>query len=151
MEQQFEVGLVLKDGYAFDVDFRQSGTNLLRVDEPPPLGAGSGPNPVRLLAAAVGNCMGASLLFCLQRSRTTVSDLRVDVSGTIERNERGRFRVTQMQVHLHPTVAAGGEHAFERCLGLFEDFCIVGQSVRQGIDLHVEVSSNSSNPVLSGD
>lgn len=55
------VRLTLEDGYRFRADF---GPDLpaLVMDEPAPLGSGSGPNAAALLGAAVGNCLGASLL-----------------------------------------------------------------------------------------
>ena len=73
---RFEVGLTLRDGYAFTVDFAAGEGPPLVVDELPPLGEANGPNPARLLAAAVGSCLSASLLFCLRKSRVEVSQLR---------------------------------------------------------------------------
>ena len=46
-----------------------------------------------------------------------------------------------MHVKLHPDVAAGDVERMSRCLGLFEDFCIVTQSVRDGVDVQVEVAA----------
>ncbi len=59
----FSVQLRLLDGYKFEIDFGDAGH--LFSDEPPPLGEGEGPNPSRLLAAAVANCLAASLLFAV--------------------------------------------------------------------------------------
>lgn len=140
-DREFAVTLDLKDGYRFDVDFQQEGVPGLVMDEPDPLGAGAGPNAVRVLGAAIGNCLGASLLFCLRRSHIEVGSLRVDVTGTVVRNEAGRYRVGEVRVKLHPDVAAADVEGMGRCLDLFEDFCIVTQSVRDGVAVQVEVAS----------
>jgi organic hydroperoxide reductase OsmC/OhrA len=146
MEQDFSIALDWKRGYEFSVDFEREGVPPLLTDEPPPLGGGGGPNPARLLAAAIGNCMSASLKYCLDRSRVELLDLRVRVRGSIVRNEQGRFRVGSMQVLLEPTLAGEDVARIGRCLEIFEDFCIVGQSVRQGIDLSVEVAPRAGVP-----
>lgn len=136
---EFAVQLQLEEGYRFSVDFGQAFPPLV-MDEPEPLGHGEGPNASRVLGAAIGNCLGASLLFCLQRSKVEVKDLRVEVAGTIERNENGRFRIAGVRVRLMPGIAAGDRERIERCLDVFEDYCIVTQSVRKGIDVQVEVN-----------
>ncbi len=144
-EQRFTLTLTLKDGYAFDVDFEQEGVPPLLLDEPPPLGAGQGPNPARLLGAAVGSCLGASLLFCLRKSHIDVQQLRTTVEGTLVRNEQGRLRIGEIKVRLAPQVAADQRDRMGRCLELFEDFCIVTESVRHGIAVDVQVQP-SANP-----
>jgi organic hydroperoxide reductase OsmC/OhrA len=144
MQQEFSITLDLKRDYQFSVDFEQEGVPALLTDEPPPLGEGAGPNPARLLAAAVGNCMSASLKFCLSRSRIEVLDMKAVVEGTMVRNERGRFRVGSMRVRIEPVVAPDDVERMSRCLEMFEDFCIVGQSVRDGIDIAVEVAPNAA-------
>lgn len=141
----FDLGLTLRDGYAFTVDFDTPNVGPLTIDETPPLGAGTGPNPARVLGAAVGSCLGASLLFCLRKSHIDVKGLRVAVTGTIERNERGRLRIGEIKVRLAPDVPAEQRDRMSRCLGLFEDFCIVTGSVRQGIAVGVEVEGASTN------
>lgn len=138
---RFEVGLTLRDGYAFTVDFAEGEGPPLVVDELPPLGEANGPNPARLLAAAVGSCLSASLLFCLRKSRVEVSQLRTTVSGTIVRNERGRLRIGGIRVRLAPEVSAEQRARMGRCLDLFQDFCIVTESVREGIAVDVAVEN----------
>ncbi len=147
--KEFAVQLQLEEGYRFSVDLGQAWPALV-MDEPEPLGHGAGPNAARVLGAAVGNCLGASLLFCLQRSKVEVHDLRVDVAGTVERNEKGRFRITGLRVRLLPGVAGaeGVQDRIDRCIGLFEDYCIVTQSVRQGIDVQVEVAPATLSPTV---
>ena len=136
--REFALTLTQEEGYRYVVDF---GDDLpdLAVDEPAPLGAGSGPNAARLLGAAIGNCLAASLAFCLQRSRIELRGMSVAVRGTIVRNEQGRFRVGQVDVRLAPDVAAEDHERMQRCLGVFEDFCIVTQSVRNGLQVDVAV------------
>ena len=104
MQQEFSITLDWREGYEFSVDFEQEGVPDLLTDEPPPLGEGGGPNPARLLAAAVGNCMSASLKFCLDRAHLELEDLKTTVDGTIVRNERGRLRIGSLRVRLEPTL-----------------------------------------------
>lgn len=138
-EQGFRVDMALSGGYEVQVDFGVPGVGTLTVDEPPPLGGGEGPNPARLLAAAVGSCMSASLLFCLRRAHLDAPRLRTRVEGTLVRNERGRMRIGGLRVTLLPGMEPEDAARAARCLELFEDFCIVGQSVRAGIPLEVRV------------
>jgi organic hydroperoxide reductase OsmC/OhrA len=138
-EGERSVSMVLEHDYQFLVDFNEPGLLPLLVDEPEPLGDGAGPGATRLLAAAVGNCLSASLLFCLRRARIDVEAMRTSVSGSVERNEKGRLRMHGMTVRIEPTVPEDQRARMRRCLELFEDFCVVTQSVREGINVEVEV------------
>lgn len=132
------VHVELEEGYRFRVDFGD-GRGVLWMDEPAPLGDGSGPNAAAVLGAAVANCLSASLLFCLRKARVEVRSLGADVEVTSSRNERGRLRVSGVRVQLHPELAPGNEGRVERCLQLFEDFCVVTEAVRGGIEVDVTV------------
>ena len=133
--------LSLKDNYAFTVDFGGSGIPPITIDETSPLGHDKGPDPSRLLATAIAGCLGASLLFCLRKSRIDVPAMRTDVQVTSGRNERGRLRVQKVGVRLAPTVPADQQERMARCLEVFEDFCVVTAAVRDGITIDVAVDT----------
>jgi organic hydroperoxide reductase OsmC/OhrA len=136
------VTMALQDGYRFLVDLQQEGVAGLLLDEPEPLGGGRGPNAARVLAAAVGNCLSASALFCLRKARVDVRGMRTTVDASLVRTGRGRLRVGAIGVRIRPTVAAADLGRIGRCLALFEDYedyCVVTQSVRDGLDVAVRV------------
>lgn len=135
----FRVELERVDGYEFRATFPGADHDVIVVDEPPPLGKDSGPNAARVLAVAVGNCLSASLLLCLQKSRVEVHELRTSIEGTLAKNEQGRWRIERLRVSIHaPGVP---EDKLARCRALFEDYCIVTQSVRAGLKVDVEVKT----------
>lgn len=145
MSEHFAVSLAQWENFQFLVDFNQDGVADLLTDEPEPLGAGKGPNPARILAAAVGNCLGSSLLFCLRKSKVDVKGMKVVVEGDMERNETGRMRIRQMRVRVEPSLAPEDAERIGRCAELYEDFCIVTQSIRHGVDVAVELAVSSAD------
>jgi organic hydroperoxide reductase OsmC/OhrA len=145
-DEVFSVTMRLQDSYRFLVDFGQEGVPELVMDEPPPLGEGTGPNAARVLAAAVGNCLSASALYCLRRAHIDVEGMRTTVEGSLERNTVGRLRMRAVRVLIEPVVAEADRPRMRRCLELFEDFCVVTQSVRAGIDVRVDVETTPSTP-----
>jgi uncharacterized OsmC-like protein len=139
-EREQQVSLSLIRDYEFKVSFDTiPAAGDLQADEPAPLGGGNGPNASALLSAAVGNCLAASLAFCLRKSRVELTGLDVRVNTQIVRNDAGRFRIGGIRVHLRPGLAAADPARFARCRELFEDFCIVTASVRQGIPIEISV------------
>ena len=138
-DESFSFTMDLQDGYRFLVNFEQEGIPDLLMDEPEPLGDGTGPNAARVLAAAIGNCLSASALYCLRRAKIEVHGIHTTVSGTLERNDAGRMRVSGIRVLIEPVVEDSEQPRMQRCLELFEDFCVVTQSVRAGINVEVDV------------
>ena len=126
-------------GFDFRVHFDKERYADLHIDEPAPLGGDTAPNPVRILAAAIGDCLSASLVFCLKRRKVDVTGLRSEVRVQLVRNERKRLRVGKIDVAIHPGTPIP-EEALQACLESFEDFCVVTQSVREGIDVAVNVT-----------
>lgn len=124
--------------YRFDIAFG-AGLPVLRGDEPPPLGAGTGPSPVQLLAAAVGQCLGSSLLFALRKYRQQPEPIGVEVDAEVGRNAEGRLRVLALHARLTLGVPAAALEHLDRVLGSFEAYCTVTQSVNAGIAVTVSV------------
>ena len=125
------------EGFQFRIAFGE-GLPTLVADEPAPLGTGTGPEASRLLAAAVGNCLSASLFLCLQKSRVSVEDLRTTVTLTMGRNEQGRLRVARgdVKVVVKTSESAG---KLDRCLSMFEDYRTVTATLRQAFPISVTV------------
>ncbi len=132
------VSLRQKQDYQFDIDFG-SGIPGLVGDEPAPLGAGAGPSPVQLLAAAVGNCLSDSLLFALRKFKQAPEPITCDVTAEVGRNPEGRLRVLSLHAVLTLGVAAAKLEHLDRVLAQFESYCTVTQSVGQGIAIELEV------------
>lgn len=136
---RFSVRVEQIDGFEFRVKFDKEQFAPLLLDEPAPLGHDTAPNAARVLAAAIGNCLSASLVFCLKKAGVAASGVSADVNVEIVRNESRRLRVGKVDVTLHTNLPAN-DAALTSCLGTFEDFCIVTQSVRQGIQVGVHVA-----------
>lgn len=132
------VRLTQVQDYQFDVDFGTPGP-ALRADEPAPLGQGLGPSPVQLLAAAVGNCLSASLLFALRKFKQVPEPLACTVQANVGRNADGHLRVLGLTARLPLGVPATAIEHLDRVLGGFESYCTVTQSVSPAIPVVVEV------------
>lgn len=137
-DQNVTVNLTQQQDYQFRVEFGQTVPAILG-DEPAPLGQGTGPSPVQLLAAAVGNCLSDSLLFALRKFKQNPDPLRCEVVAVVGRNPEGRVRVLSMLARLQLGVEAGVLAHLDRVLGQFEAYCTVTQSVGQGIPIAIEV------------
>lgn len=135
-KEGFEVKLKLVENYIFELDFGDFG-NILS-DEPEPLGQGEGPNPVSLLAASVANCLCASLLFASRKHKQDPGEIRAVVKGEPVRDGK-RLRVKDMQVDIYLENANTNDAGLKKALNQFEDFCVVTQSVREGIEVDVQV------------
>ena len=140
-EHTYRTRISLAHDYQFVAQFPDApaGAPVL-LDEPAPLGANGGPNAAAVLGAAVGDCLAASLAFCLHKSRVNMDHLDADVVTHVARNEQGKLRISGIDVELKPEVDDADAGRLRRCERLFEDFCIVTESVRKGIPVNVSVA-----------
>jgi len=130
-------------GYKSVVQFDLEGIPNLLVDEPEPVGEGEGPNPTRLLSAAIGHCLTSSLVFCLNKARVKIKGLETTVTLSTARNEENRLRVNRTDVEISLDVAEEDQERVSRCLEVFENYCTVSASVRKGIEINVNAKMKS--------
>jgi uncharacterized OsmC-like protein len=138
--RDFDFEMEWVDHLAFNVKWDFYDSPDLFVDEPPSMGgSGEGPNAARMIVAGVANCLSASLAFCLTKSRVPMEGMRVRCHGELKRNERGRLRLAYIRVEPLVSMPVKHQAKLERCLGIFEDFCVVTESIRNGVPVDINV------------
>ncbi|HXE38924.1 MAG TPA: OsmC family protein [Azonexus sp.] len=147
----FTIQLAQREDYEIEARFDLPEVPDLLFDEPAPLGAGQGPTASHVLAAAVGNCLTASLLFCLRKFKQQPAALSAEVTTTLAPNEYGRLRIAGIDAVIHLRERAGEVAPFEGCIQQFEDFCVVTDSIRRGVPVHVKVVDADDNEVYAAD
>jgi organic hydroperoxide reductase OsmC/OhrA len=150
-EGRFTIHLEQQEDYRILVRFDWKKAADLIMDEPPPLGEASGPNASRLLAAAAANCLSASLLYCLAKDEPPVHSLRTEATCVMIRNEKKRLRIGGMEVRLIVGDDLMSSRRFDRCKTLFEDFCVVSSSIREGIPIKVSVQDQEGQVLHSSE
>ncbi|MBN3790508.1 OsmC family protein [Burkholderia sp. Ac-20353] len=138
-EERVSVEVAQLDCYRFEVRFPGTDLPVMLTDEPMPLGRGQGPNPVRLLAASVANCLAASLLFALEKNHTDPQPVTAQIDVDMVQNETGRVRVGAMAVRLMIGKPWADLAQVSRALEQFDALCVVTESVRTGIPVSVDV------------
>ncbi|MFX1476782.1 MAG: OsmC family protein [Promethearchaeota archaeon] len=106
-----------------------------------------GPNPSRLLALGVLGCLSASFIFCLKKRNFKVDDFKAEAEVIITRNDKGFLRIKRIDVDIEPKITDPDTlKRAKQCLksvkdnnSFFEQYCIVTQSVRSGIEVNVNI------------
>ncbi|MCK4379865.1 MAG: OsmC family protein [Candidatus Lokiarchaeota archaeon] len=107
-----------------------------------------GPNPSRLLALGVLGCLSASFIFCLKKRNFKLDDFAAEAEVVITRNEKGFWRIKKIDVDIEPKIEEPKTlKRAKQCLkqvkdgySFFEQYCIVTQSVRAGIEVNVNLN-----------
>ena len=109
----------------------------MHTDESTALGW-RGPQPGAPVAGGDRQLPSASLVFALRSSRTAAS-IRAEITARKERNAEGRWRIPRAEVLITLADSADTLQHFDRVLAQFEQFCIVTQSVREGVVVDVAI------------
>ena len=141
-EERNKVKLELLGGYRFKISFQDAEKTSFIMDEPPPLGELRGPNAARVLAASVLNCLSASLIYCLGKSKIAVRSMNGEAEPIVSRNKEGYWRVARINVSLYPEIEGNPDQTrLARCLDVFENYCVVTGAVRNGLEVDVKVNT----------
>lgn len=139
--REFRVDLKHLEGYRFAGQASEEGRmhgGVFCSDEPDPVGEASAPATPALLGAAIGHCLSASLLEALRHAHLEVESLTTQVISVVKANPEGLPRIDHVDVVIKPVLAQFGPRA-RRCQEVFERHCTVTSSVRQGVDIRVQV------------
>ena len=148
---EFSITLTQETDYAFRIEFDETAIPDLHTDESAPLGGDSGPNPSRLLVAAVANCLSASLLFAMRKFKNSPQGIVTRATAKLVRNEQNRLRVGQIDVAIELPNAAADYTQIDHLLLQFENFCIVAESVRAGVPVTVSVTDSTGQTLKAPD
>ncbi len=100
-----------------------------------------GPNPTRMLGLALLGCLSSSFIFCLKKRNLTLDDLKAEAELTIARNKKGFWRVKKIDVEIDIKISdPDTRKRADQCRKMFEEYCVVTQAVREGIDVEVNVN-----------
>ncbi|MFX1419013.1 MAG: OsmC family protein [Promethearchaeota archaeon] len=140
-EYSSEVGIKLEEEMIFKCDLGQIQMNDLFIDEQHKKSADKiGPNPAKLLALSVLGCLAASFTFCLQKKNFSLSNLDGKAIIISKRNEKGYWRLKKIDIILNPKI---DNHELrkrvDQCINFFEQYCIISESIRNGIDIDVKI------------
>jgi uncharacterized OsmC-like protein len=140
-ERRFKVDLTHDGRFRFVSQASEDGVlhgERFRSDEPDPVGENSGPATPALLAAALGHCLSASLLEALRHAHLEVQGCGTEAVAVVKPNDEGNPRIDHVDVIIRPQLSEDSP-LMKRCADVFENHCTVTQSVRQGIDVRVNV------------
>ncbi len=138
---EYDLSMVKFDDYKFIVDFNKDSIPDLFMDESEdiPGEEGKGPSASMLLAASIGNCLSASLYFCLTKKKNTVNELKTKVIIFRERNKEGFWKISEANVIITPDIENAEDGSVQRCIEIFRKYCVVSSSIEKGIKINVTI------------
>ena len=144
-EHSFTISMEKTGPMQFTTTFDKSQFPTIMFDESEKSGGNNEyPDASRYLTSAVMNCLSASLVFCLSKSKVGIKGLTTKGTCITARNEEGYWRIKKIKVELNPVYDtdnddSSNEQRIKRCRDIFEKYCVVSASVRKGISIDVEI------------
>jgi len=107
-----------------------------------------GPDAASLLGLAIVSCLSATFIFCLNKRNLTIEDLKASADISFKKVGGGLTRIEKVEVNIEPK--SEDPEVLKRikiCTKelkdgemFFEKACIITPSVREGIDISVNVN-----------
>jgi len=139
--KKLNVGLSLEKEMIFKCELGEMKVKDCYIDEEHDVEAAMwGPNPSRMLGMAILGCLSASFIFCLKKKQLKLDDLKANAEVSVARNEKGFWRVKKIDVEIKMLIEdPDARKRADQCKKMFEQYCIVTQAVREGIDVEVNL------------
>ena len=104
-------------------------------------GCGVGANPEELLLGAVGACFVNTWAIFLTKLKLPYAQPAVRVSGDLEADPAGGFKLRKTVIHAHVPAAllASRKEEVEKTLALSEKYCIISKVTRAAMPLEIVV------------
>ena len=137
-----KVGLTLEEEMIFKCDLGEMKVKDCYIDEAHKDEVDMlGPNPSRMLGMAILGCLSASFIFCLKKRNLSIDDLKAEAEVNIARNQKGFWRVKKIDVNIDVKIDdPETRKRADQCRKMFEQYCVVTQAVREGIDVEVNLN-----------
>ncbi|MFO8018510.1 MAG: OsmC family protein [Promethearchaeia archaeon] len=115
----------------------------IHMDEPESFhGTNKGPSPVEYFLLGIGGCMGSTFAFSCQKNGIEVQDISITIDGELthreDRENLLQFEKIEGHIDFIPKDAYD-EKKIKQSIREFQKYCVLSNSIRQGIPLDVNV------------
>ncbi len=106
-------------------------------------GSGSAASPEQLFMASVASCMITTFIYLAKKLNLHVEEVFAEVSGRLERAEKGGYKIGNINVNIGVKVGKGEEKDAENCLRALDTYCIIKNTLESPppITVRFEVKS----------
>jgi len=128
--------------YTKDLHFKASVRNFkdFNIDEPTSFhGTNLGPSAVEYLLIGIGGCLGTTFIYCLQKNNIELETFEIVVDGKVSHTgPKTLLRLENVDVDLKFTPKeASSDVEINRCMEEFAKYCIVTNSIANGLPINV--------------
>lgn len=134
MENQMKIQIRQVSGSTSEAEIRR---HKILIDRPAPKGGqDQGPMGGELFLASIGGCFSSTLLAAIKAREANVSELRMEVIGTLV-DSPTRFSAVEICV----SAKCSDREQFQKLVEIAEKGCIVANTIRGALDLVVRVGA----------